>query len=143
MQPTNEDNQQQPQAPQQPAMDGNFDLDLDTLSQSKKRVKIAGNIVEFDPPALEDLIELAKLGAQLQKFQGADTKDPEQMSDVMDKLKKGLTDIVPELSQYKLNFNQLLALIDLFVQSAQPNDTKELEKRGIKLDGDQKKTPSA
>jgi hypothetical protein len=35
---------------------------------------------------------------------------------------------------------QLLALIDLFVESAQPADTKELEKRGIKLDGDQKKT---
>lgn len=145
--PEDNQNQAQPQQPtpqpQPQVVDSNYDLDLDTLSQSKKRVKIQGNIVEFDPPALEDLIELAKLGAQLQQFQNADTKDPEQMSGVMDKLKTGLTDIVPALSEYKLNFNQLLALIDLFVQSAQPNDAKELEKRGIKLDGDQKKTPSA
>jgi hypothetical protein len=122
--------------------DNTFDLDLDTLAQSKKRVKIAGNVIEFDPPSLEDLIELAKLGGQLQKYQNADVKEVEQMSDVMDKLKNGLSNIVPALKDYKLNINQLLALIDLFVESAQPNDTKELEKRGIKLDGDQKKTVS-
>lgn len=122
--------------------DNTFDLDLDTLAQSKKRVKIAGNVIEFDPPSLEDLIELAKLGGQLQKYQNADVKEVEQMSDVMDKLKNGLSNIVPALKEYKLNINQLLALIDLFVESAQPNDTKELEKRGIKLDGDQKKTVS-
>lgn len=122
--------------------DNNFDLDLDTLSQSKKRVKIGGQVVEFDPPSLEDLIELAKLGGQLQKYQKTDTADVEGMSEVMDKLKNGLTNIVPALKEHKLNINQLLALIDLFVESAQPNDTKELEKRGIKLDGDQKKTAS-
>lgn len=122
--------------------DNNFDLDLDTLSQSKKRVKIGGQVIEFDPPSLEDLIELAKLGGQLQKYQKTDTADVEGMSEVMDKLKNGLTNIVPALKEHKLNINQLLALIDLFVESAQPNDTKELEKRGIKLDGDQKKTAS-
>lgn len=120
-----------------------FDLDLDTLSQSKKRVKIGGNVIEFDPPSLEDLIELAKLGGQLQKYQGKEQIDNvDAMGDVMDKLKNGLTNIVPELKEYKLNINQLLALIDLFVESAQPNDTKELEKRNIKLDTDQKKTVS-
>lgn len=122
--------------------DNTFDLDLDTLSQSKKRVKIGGQVIEFDPPSLEDLIELAKLGGQLQKYQKTDTADVEGMSEVMDKLKNGLTNIVPALKEHKLNINQLLALIDLFVESAQPNDTKELEKRGIKLDGDQKKTAS-
>lgn len=126
---------------QTPQNDATFDLDLDTLGQSKKRVKIGGNIIEFDPPSLEDLIELAKLGSKLQKIQNqGDNIDIDNMSEVMDSLKKGLTDIVPALSEYKLNMEQLLALIDLFVESAQPADTKELEKRGIKLDGDQKKT---
>ena len=127
---------------QNPQTDETFDLDLDTLSQNKKRVKIAGNIIEFDPPSLEDLIELAKLGSKLQKIQSAgDNVDIDNMSEVMDSLKNGLTNIVPELKEYKLNMEQLLALIDLFVESAQPKDAKELEKRGIKLDGDQKKTP--
>ncbi len=129
--------------PNNPQLDSTFDLDLDTLSQSKKRVKINGEVIEFDPPALEDLIEVAKLGGQLQKVkaQQADGEvDAEQMSDIMDKLKNGLTGIVPELKDHKLNMLQLIALIELFVDSAQPADTKELEKRGIKLDGDQKKT---
>lgn len=126
---------------QQPQQDATFDLDLDTLSQNKKRVKISGQIIEFDPPSLQDLIELAKLGSKLQKIQNeGDNVDVENMSSVMDELSNGLTNIVPELKEHKLNMEQLLALIDLFVQSAQPNDTKELEKRGIKLDGDQKKT---
>jgi len=126
---------------QTPQNDATFDLDLDTLGQSKKRVKIGGNIIEFDPPSLEDLIELAKLGSKLQKIQNAgDNIDIDNMSEVMDNLKNGLTNIVPALKEYKLNMEQLLALIDLFVESAQPADTKELEKRGIKLDGDQKKT---
>jgi hypothetical protein len=125
----------------QPQNDATFDLDLDTLGQSKKRVKIGGNVIEFDPPSLQDLIELAKLGSKLQKIQNeGDNVDVENMSSVMDELSNGLTNIVPELKEHKLNMEQLLALIDLFVQSAQPNDTKELEKRGIKLDGDQKKT---
>ena len=129
----------------QPA-DNTFDLDLDTLSQAKKRVKINGEVIEFDPPALEDLIEVAKLGGQLQKIKSqqatGDDVDAEQMSDIMDKLKNGLSGIVPELKDHKLNMLQLIALIELFVDSAQPADTKELEKRGIKLDGEQKKTIS-
>lgn len=120
-----------------------YDLDLDTLSQSKKRVKIGGNVIEFDPPALEDLIEVAKLGGQLQKLQGqqaAGEVDAEFMGDVMDKLKNGLSNIVPELKDHKLNIEQLMALINLFVESAQPNDAKELEKRGVSMTDDQKKT---
>lgn len=121
-----------------------YDLDLDTLSQDKKRVKISGKVIEFQPPALEDLIDLAKLGGKIQKFQGdTDVENVEEMSDVMDKLKVGLVNIVPELKEFKLNLPQLMALIDLLVDSAQPNDQKELEKRGIALDGDQKKTASA
>lgn len=124
-----------------PQNDTTFDLDLDTLSQAKKRVKISGQIIEFEPPSLEQLIDLAKLGSKLQKFQNmGENVDVENMSDVMDSLRDGLTNIVPELKEHKLNMQQLLALIDLFVESAQPADAKELEKRGIKLDGDQKKT---
>ena len=119
-----------------------FDLDLDTLSQDKMRVKIQGGVVEFNPPSLEDLIELAKLGGKMQKFKGGaiDTNNIDEMSEVMDALKNGISNIVPELTNYKLNLDQLLAILDLLVDKAQSTDTKELEKRGIKLDDDQKKT---
>lgn len=126
-----------------PQIDSTFDLDLDTLSQSKKRVKISGQVIEFDPPALEDLIEVAKLGGELQKLQTQQkdgSVDAEFMGEVMDKLKNGLANIVPELKDHKLNINQLMALINLFVESAQPADAKELEKRGVSMTDDQKKT---
>lgn len=118
----------------------NFDLDLDTLSADKKTVKLNGQVIEIAPPALEDLIDLAKMGGKLQKFQGGKVENTDEMIQVMDELKSGLVNLVPELKEHKLNLNQLLALIDLLVDSAQPADAKELEKRGIKLDGDQKKT---
>lgn len=118
----------------------NFDLDLDTLSADKKTVRINGQVLEIAPPALEDLIDLAKMGGKLQKFQGGQVENVDEMVAVMDELKAGLVNLVPELKEHKLNLNQLLALIDLLVESAQPADAKELEKRGIKLDGDQKKT---
>lgn len=118
----------------------NFDLDLDTLSADKKTVKLNGEVIEIAPPALEDLIDLAKMGGKLQKFQGGKVENTDEMIQVMDELKSGLVNLVPELKEHKLNLNQLLALIDLLVDSAQPADAKELEKRGIKLDGDQKKT---
>lgn len=126
-------------------IDSTFDLDLDTLSKSNKRVKIQGDIIEFAPPSLEDLIDLAKLGGQIQKYQQGeiDTKDIDSMSKLMDQLKDGLSNIVPELKKYKLNMEQLIALINLLVDSTQPNDQKELAKRGIALDNDQKKTVSA
>ena len=123
--------------------DNTYDLDLDTLSQTKKRVKIAGQVIEFDPPALEDLIEVAKLGGELQKLQSQQqdgSVDAGFMGEVMDKLKNGLANIVPELKEHKLNINQLMALINLFVESAQPADAKELEKRGVSMTDDQKKT---
>lgn len=123
-----------------PQQNNNFDLDLDTLSADKKTVRINGQVLEIAPPALEDLIDLAKMGGKLQKFQGGKVENVDEMVAVMDELKSGLVNLVPELKDHKLNLNQLLALIDLLVESAQPADAAELEKRGIKLDGDQKKT---
>ncbi len=50
---------------------------------------------------------------------------------------------MPALKDVKLNIEQIIAVIEMMVDYATPNDTKELEKRGVKLDGNQKKTASA
>ncbi len=47
-----------------------FDLDLDTLVKPSKKVKLNGEIIELEPPTLEELVKLAKLGGELQ---GMDT----------------------------------------------------------------------
>lgn len=120
--------------------DPNFDLDLDTLVKPSKKVKLNGQIIELDPPSLEELVKLAKLGGELQ---GMDTSNlnADEVSAVIDKLNAGIRDVMPALKDVKLNIDQIIAVIEMMVDYAQPNDTKELEKRGVKLTGDQKKTP--
>ena len=119
--------------------DSTFDLDLDTLVKPSKKVKLNGEIIELEPPTLEELVKLAKLGGELQ---GMDTSNlnADEVSDVIDKLNAGIRDVMPALKDVKLNIEQIIAVIEMMVDYATPNDTKELEKRGVKLDGDQKKT---
>lgn len=116
-----------------------FDLDLDTLVKPSKKVKLNGEIIELEPPTLEELVKLAKLGGELQ---GMDTTNlnADEVSTVIDKLNEGIRDVMPALKDVKLNIEQIIAVIEMMVDYATPNDTKELEKRGVKLDGNQKKT---
>lgn len=133
----------EPQTNDAPKHDPTYDLDLDTLVKPSKKVRINGEIVEIQPPSLEELVGLAKLGGELQSMQ-VDKKnmDVDQVETAITKLRDGFASLVPELKDHKLNIDQLLALLDLVVQTAQPNDVKELEKRGISMSDDQKKTVS-
>jgi len=65
--------------------DSTFDLDLDTLVKPSKKVKLNGEIIELEPPTLEELVKLAKIGGQLQ---GMDTKNlqADEVSNVIDKV---------------------------------------------------------
>lgn len=116
-----------------------FDLDLDTLVKPSKKVKINGNIVELQPPSLEKLVKLAKLGGDLQ---GMDTSNlnADEVSEVIDKLNNGIRELMPELKDIKLNIEQIIAVIEMMVDYATPADTKELEKHGVTMTRDQKKT---
>lgn len=119
--------------------DSTYDLDLDTLVKPSKKVKINGNIIELQPPSLEELVKLAKLGGELQ---GMDTTNlnADEVSDVIDKLNNGIRELMPELNDIKLNIEQIIAVIEMMVDYATPDDQKELEKRGVSMTTDQKKT---
>lgn len=119
--------------------DSTFDLDLDTLVKPSKKVKLNGAIIELEPPSLEELVKLAKLGGELQDMD-TENMQADKISEVIDKLNAGIRDVMPALNDVKLNIEQIIAVIEMMVDYATPNDTKELEKRGVKLDGDQKKT---
>lgn len=118
-----------------------FDLDLDTLVKPSKKVKLNGQIIELEAPSLEELVKLAKLGGELQ---GMDTNNlnADEVSEVIDKLNGGIRELMPALKDVKLNIEQIIAVIEMMVDYATPNDTKELDKRGITMTSDQKKTAS-
>lgn len=117
-----------------------YDLDLDTLVKPSKKVKINGEIIEIEPPELEQLLKLSKLGGEIQKQQTGKKMSEEEAVAAIGRLREAFTELVPALKDKKpLNVDQLLALLNMVVTIAMPNDVTELEKRGIKLDADQKK----
>lgn len=116
-----------------------YDLDLDTLVKPSKKIKFGGEVIEIKPPALEELLKLSKLGGQIQKRQSGEKMSEEEAVEAINSLRDAFAELVPELKGKPLNVEQLLALLDLVVSLAMPSDVTELEKRGIKLDDDQKK----
>lgn len=116
-----------------------YDLDLDTLVKPSKKIKLAGEAITINPPSLEELLKLSKLGGQIQKKQTGEKMTEEEAVEAINSLRDAFAELVPELKGKPLNVEQLLALLDLVVSMAMPSDVSELEKRGIKLDADQKK----
>lgn len=116
-----------------------YDLDLDTLVQPSKKIRLDGEIIEIKPPALEELLKLSKLGGEIQKMQSGEKMSEEDAVAAIGKLRGAFTELIPALEGHNLNIDQLLALLNMVVKIAMPNDVTELEKRGITLDADQKK----
>lgn len=116
-----------------------YDLDLDTLVQPSKKIRLDGEIIEIKPPALEELLKLSKLGGEIQKMQSGEKMSEEEAVGAIGKLREAFTELIPALQGHNLNIDQLLALLNMIVKIAMPNDVSELEKRGITLDADQKK----
>jgi len=116
-----------------------YDLDLDTLVKPSKKIRLAGEAITINPPSLEELLKLSKLGGQIQKKQTGEKMTEEEAVEAINSLRDAFAELVPELKGKPLNVEQLLALLDLVVSMAMPSDVSELEKRGIKLDADQKK----
>lgn len=117
------------------------DLDLTTIVKNKKTVRMPdGKVIEIEPPDLGALFEVAKLGGDMKAVQGnlSDLSE-EQAVEVYDKLKAAFKKLIPQLADYNLNYEQTFALLDLIIKISMPEDLAELEKRGIKLDADQKK----
>lgn len=121
------------------------DLDLDTLVRPKKKIRMpGGTVIEIEPPDLETLFKLAKMGGDLQKAkteleQTKEDLDADKADELYKKMKAAFIEVIPQLKDYKLDFDQIFKLLDFIVNLSMPADVSELEKRGIKLDSNQKK----
>jgi len=116
------------------------DLDLDTLVRPSKKIRLGGQIITITPPDLETLFKVAKMGGELQEAQKTlSDLDEQQAVELYNKLREAFDELIPELKQHKLTYEQIFALLDMIVDMSMPADVTELEKRGIKLDADQKK----
>lgn len=123
----------------EPQNNQQYDLDLDTLVKPSKTIRLKGEAIVINPPSLEELLKLSKLGGAIQAKQTGKKMSEEEAVEAINSLRDAFAELVPELKGKDLNVEQLLALLDMVVKMAMPSDVSELEKRGITLDADQKK----
>lgn len=114
-----------------------IDIDLDALIPEAKVVKFGGNLITIQPPTTEQLLSLVKLGERL-KNNYSSTAEGELYQEGIAKdfndLQDSIAGLAPELKGAKLNFAQIVALLEMIVEMAMPGQLEELKKRGITID---------
>ena len=116
------------------------DLDLDTITKPSKTIRVDGRVIKVEPVELGGLFKLFRLYGDLSKSDGdISVENLQEADETFKKLKATIIELVPGLKDAKLNFERLIAILELVVSMAIPSDLEELEKRGIKLSPEQKK----
>lgn len=114
-----------------------IDLDLDALASEYKRVKLKGNEVKIYAPDVKQIMSMMQLGDLLKDFQ-KDNADPDVIKETIDKLESVLRECVSELGDMKLNIAQIFGLMNLIVNMAIPENVKELQTKGVEVEGEKK-----
>ena len=117
-----------------------YELDLDTFVVNSKSVKLNGKIFNIEIPDMQTLFELSSVGAKLQSVSGTDKNATKKTERILNKLKNVIFRLCPNLKNEKMTFAQMMGLLSFITKMAIPKDMEQMEKRGIKLDDNQKKT---
>ena len=129
---------------------GNVDLDLDALAPKPKTIKFGGKEIVVEQPSMRQVAKLMLFG---QKYQEAmtninttetDDQKEQKMEELLNNLTIVLKEIIVELKDATLSSGQVLALMGIIFDMINPEQYKELEKKGIKVEIDaSKKVPAA
>lgn len=136
-----------------------IDLDLDVLTDEYKSIRFGGKEIKVYPPDTLTLIKytkwIRKYDKIMQEAQGMaeETENKEgkekydaivdsRLDEVIEAVGEIIGVVIPELKDKKLNMRQYLALFDIINQLAVPADMEEMQKQGIEVSTDEKKTHS-
>lgn len=108
-------------------------IDLDALMPRAVTIKFQNKEININPPKTGDILRLGKTAQKLQDSSESTDIDKD-IQDVSDHIYK----IIPELNGEQLTTGQLLLLIKIISDMAIPPDAKELQERGITVDGSKK-----
>lgn len=95
-------------------------LDLDSLENPKKSIKLQGKEAELRYPSLR---QLAKLLALAEKMK---TENEKEISEAILGLNDLFKELIPDLGDYELNLNQIYALIQVFSDMSTPDEMKSI-----------------
>lgn len=107
-------------------------IDLDAFTPPSVTVKLGGKYVVISPPRTSDILRIGVLSS---KFKDIKTDNLSELEGSFTELAQAIKQCVPEVDIEALNMNQLLKLVSIITDMATPKDTKELEERGITVDG--------
>jgi len=129
---------------------GNVDLDLDALAPKPKTIKFNGKEIVVEQPSMRQVAKLMLFGQKYQEAMAnintAETDDQKEqkMEELLNNLTIVLKEIIVELKDATLSSGQVLALMGIIFDMINPEQYKELEKKGIKVEIDaSKKVPAA
>jgi len=106
-------------------MSKNYDLNLDEIITSSKKLKLGGKTFEVKQPGVQQLVTIFALADKLKNQQ-----EPEESMQAMEVLLDTLDEIVPGLKKSKINMTseQLMALMSFISDYARTQGNKVVPK---------------
>jgi len=100
-----------------------------------------GTWIEVPQPALEDMLYMSKFLTEMKEAESKD--DAVEQLQAFQSLKDILETVIPQLKEFKLNFDQTLQTYMTLQEEAIPKKMQFLEEKGINLKSQEKKEASA
>lgn len=118
-----------------------YELDLTNLNPKPAKIKMGDpsnpKEVTMKPPKMSTLVVIQQYGGLIDGT--SDKVTAEQAERAETALKQEIYKLSPEMKEFELSNAQIMSLCNLIMDMAMPEQTKELERHGIKIEKDDEK----
>jgi len=104
---------------------------LDDLRPKKFPITVRGVNLQCSPLRLSHALIITKVGKVLENPADAKTEDIKQAESDLDGI---IMELIPELKDIKLDMMDSVSIISQMSENIDPEDSKYLEKQGVKFD---------
>lgn len=110
-------------------------LTIADLQPKEFKVIVKGVEVTCKPPKLSHMLVLSKVG---NLFQNINDSNRQQILEAQEDFNWVVAELIPELKDTELDMQATIDLISEIMKQIQPEESKELAERGVKIDTDPK-----
>lgn len=110
-------------------------LTIDDLKPKNFKITLKGVELESKPLKLSHALMIARLASVFNDVNSASKK---QIQDAEKDLEEVIAELVPDLKDVQLDMGLTIELITQLMENIQPEDTKELNEKGVSFDADPK-----
>ena len=110
-------------------------LTIEDLKPKKFTITIKGVEVESLPPRLSHMLMISKVGEIFQNISSSSREDIEQAEKDFDYV---VGELIPELKGIQLDMQGVIDVITQVMEQITPEETKELDEKGVSFNTDLK-----